>query len=394
MNNVLIFRHQLFKVSEPFITQQAEHLTRFRPIYLGRNRFGNAPAGALSFALEDIPRQRHFSRRLWQVLTGDPHPYINLISIHRPSLIHAHFGVEGVYALPLARKLGVPLVTTFHGFDATTTTGALIRSGLPSWIHYALSRQQLARMGDLFLCVSDYIRQRVIGMGFPQERTHVHYIGIDTEAIQPRQSDEESPIVLHVARLVEKKGTEYLIRAFTQMASKVPDVELVIIGEGAFRATLEAQTRALGMEARIFFMGARPHSEVMAMMRKAAVLVLPSVTARTGDAEGLGMVLLEAAALGVPLIGTRHGGISEVIVDGQTGYLVPEREVNMIAVRMHELLSDDALRRRMGSRARSLMESRFNIRKQIGRLEKFYESVVIRSGCSHAMVGPRHNTRE
>jgi glycosyltransferase involved in cell wall biosynthesis len=209
----IIFRHQLFKISEPFITQQAGALNTFEPVYLGRKRFGNPPTDAKTLALEDLPGQSGILSKVWQVATRDPRPYLSLLANHRPSLIHAHFGVEGVYALPLARKLDIPLITTFHGFDATTSKLALLKSGSPAWFNYAVFQRQLIKGGDLFICVSDYIRQRVIALGFPESRTHVHYIGIDTQAIVPRQVTEERPMVLHVARLVEKKGTAYLIRA-------------------------------------------------------------------------------------------------------------------------------------------------------------------------------------
>lgn len=376
MKTALIFRHQLFKVSEPFIAQQAQQLQAFKPLYLGRERFGQAPEGADSLALQDLPDQRTFARRLWQVLTRDPRPYQRLLEGRSPTLIHAHFGVEGVYALPLARRLGIPLVTTFHGFDATTRTSALLRSGSPAWINYVRFRRQLAREGDLFLCVSDYIRQRVIELGFPAERTHVHYIGIDTRAILPRDPDQEKPIVLHVARLVEKKGTVYLIRAFAQIAMQHPDAELVIVGDGPLRTSLESLAANLGLAGRVRFTGALPHAQVMDLMRQAAMLVLPSVTAESGDAEGLGMVLLEASALGLPLIGTQHGGIPEVITDGENGFVVPERSVDMLANRVSALLSSTELRRTMGQHSLHVANTRFSIDVQTRSLEKHYTDSI------------------
>ena len=135
-------------------------------------------------------------------------------------------------------KLDIPLVTTFHGFDATTSVNSLIRSRAPSWINYALFRNQLAKHGNLFICVSDYIRQKVIQLGFPEERTCVHYMGIDTQAVQARDPSLETRTLLHVARLVEKKGTEYLIRAFSEVARKDSDVQLIIIGDGPLKLRL------------------------------------------------------------------------------------------------------------------------------------------------------------
>lgn len=376
MRDIVVFRHNLFKISEPFITQQAGQLHRYKPLYLGRLRFGPGPPGAESLALGDTPTPGRLLRLSWQVLSRDPRPYCRLLGQRRPALIHAHFGIEGVYALPLARRLGVPLVTTFHGFDATLSTGALLCS--PAWANYPLFRRRLAQQGDLFLCASSFIRERMLALGFPEERTHVHYIGVNTGAIRPREADEETPVILAVARLVEVKGIEYLIRAFARLVPRVPEVELVIIGEGPLKRRLQALARSLGVAARVRFLGAQSHDQVLAWMRKSAMFVLPSVRTRTGRSEGLGMVLLEAAASGVPMVGTRHGGIPEVIVEGKTGCLAAERDSDELAARMVELFADSARRARMARNARALVETRFDLRKQTEKLEDFYDEIVTR----------------
>ena len=372
----IIFRHQLFKISEPFITQQAESLKKYKPLYLGRSRFSTPPHLSTSLSLDDNPSQRRFSRKIWQVVTRDPRPYKALLKDNKPVLLHAHFGVEGVYAIPIARQLNIPLITTFHGFDATTTSYALVRSGSPSWINYKFFRNTLAKKGDLFLCVSEFIRTRVLALGFPEDKTFVHYIGIDTEAIRPRLDNEEKPLILHVARLVEKKGTAYLIRAFAKVHTQINDARLVIIGEGPLKASLMALANSLQISNKVSFLGPLPHTEVMKHMNSAATLVLPSVTANTGDAEGLGMVLLEASALGIPLIGTYHGGIPEVIKDGVTGYLVPERDENKLADSILSMMTDHRKRKQMGLNARSQAEVEFNIHLQSNKLEQFYDGVL------------------
>ena len=112
------------------------------------------------------------------------------------------------------------------------------------------------------------------------------------------------------------------------------------------------------------------------MMQKAAALVLPSVTAESGDAEGLGMVLLEAAATGVPVIGSLHGGIPEAIVDEQTGYLIPERDIYQLAERVIYLLENNIKRQQMGQQSRIFMENKFDIRKQTVLLEDIYKKVI------------------
>jgi colanic acid/amylovoran biosynthesis glycosyltransferase len=218
LREVAIFRHNLFKVSEPFIAQQAQQLRRYRPLYIGRMRFGLPPEGASSLALVDLYGKLALPRIGWQMITGNPRPYLRLMERQRPSLIHAHFGIEGVAALPIAAELKIPLVTTFHGFDATLKTHAML--GSPAYFRYPLLRRKLARQGDLFLCASSFIRERLVATGFPEERTRTHYIGVDCRAIHLRRDSEERPVILHVARLVEVKGTRYLLQAFAALARR------------------------------------------------------------------------------------------------------------------------------------------------------------------------------
>jgi len=371
---VAVFRHNLFRISETFITQQAGQLSRYRPLYVGRLRQGTGPEGAESRVLGDLGGIRKWPRIGWQMLSRDPGPYLRLLADRKPALMHAHFGVEGVYGLPITNRLAIPLVTTFHGFDATLSTAPLLAS--PAWANYPLFRGQLARQGDLFLCASSFIRDRVLAMGFPEARTRVHYIGVDCQAIRPRDPAEETRSILHVARLVEVKGTRHLIGAFARLAERFADVELTIVGDGPLKASLQALAGSLGIGARVHFLGPRPYPEVLGLMRKAAMLVLPSVRAGDGRVEGLGMVLLEAAATGVPSIGSRIGGIPEGVIDGETGFLAPERDEHALAERMATLLDDRDLRLAMGAKARAMVEDRFDLRRQTALLEDHYDSVL------------------
>jgi glycosyltransferase involved in cell wall biosynthesis len=203
---------------------------------------------------------------------------------------------------------------------------------------------------------------------------------VDCESIQPRAPSEELPVVLHVARLVAVKGTQYLLRAFAAVTPRFPDARLVVIGEGPLRRSLERLATTLGIEDRVQFLGALRHSEVLAWMRRAAMLVLPGIRTATGRIEGLGMVLLEAAATGVPVIGSGVGGIPECIVDGQSGFLVPQRDAGALAERMGVLLADPSLRQRMGEEGRLLVERRFDARQQTRALEGLYDALLARTG--------------
>ena len=134
--------------------------------------------------------------------------------------------------------------------------------------------------------------------------------------------------------------------------------------------------RSLNLGEGVRFLGALPHAQALAWMRKAAMLVLPSVQTNTGRVEGLGMVLLEAAATGVPVVASRVGGISEGVLDGKTGYLVPERDSVALCQRMDDLLQHPAARRRMGAQARMFVQANYDIGQQSERLERLYDSVL------------------
>jgi len=377
METVLVYRHQLFKPSEPFIQHQALALRSFRPVFVGRYRAGAPIDPAVrALTLRDRPGATGSLQAAFNVLTRDPGCYLSLIRGETPVLIHAHFGVEGLYALGLARKRGIPLLTTFHGFDATVGKRALLRSRKVSWIHYALFRRDLMLGGTLFICVSEFIRRRLLSLGFPEKKTVTHYIGIDREALPVRSEDQQAKIILHVARLVEKKGTAYLLRAFAAIAGMEPEAILVIIGDGQLRGELGVLAGELGIAGRVRFLGQCDHPTTLRWMARAWVFCLPSTTARSGDAEGLGMVLLEAAARGVPVIGTRHGGIPEAVEDGVTGFLVTERSDAEIADRLLILLRSDSTRISMGEAGRRMTAEKFDLQRQTRKLEDLYRSLL------------------
>jgi glycosyltransferase involved in cell wall biosynthesis len=266
--------------------------------------------------------------------------------------------------------MGLPLITSLRGYDVTRSDRVLLRSGRFSWMRYAVGKKRLQRSGALFLAVSDALRDQAIARGYPEARTITHYNGVDLERFQPETIQAEPDLILHVARLVEKKGTQVLIETMKHLAG----ARLVIIGDGPLRAALTRQAQELG--GRIRFLGALPSDEVTKWMQRASVLAVPSVTAADGDAEGLPNVAVEAAAAGLPVVGTRHSGIPEAVDDGTSGFLVPEHNVEALAARLAALLGSESLRREMGAAARRLAERKFDRRMLTSRLEAIYDRVA------------------
>ena len=370
--SVGIFRLQLFKISEGFIARQAGAFRCYQPVYLGRKMFGPAPDGAPVI----VPRPGHALSQAAIIGFRAAWPFIDALNAQRRSLrlIHAHFAVDGIYALPLARALNLPLVTTLHGFDVSSRDSALLRSGRPAKILSVLHRRSLASQGRLFVCVSEFIRRAALAKGFPKEKLLVHHMGIDTSSLSPDRNGRAPATITHVARLVEKKGTVYLLRAVARLRDAFPELRLNIIGDGPLRPQLEEEARGLGDTVR--FLGALPNTEVLGLMRQSTLIALPSVTAASGDAEGLPTVALETAALGVPIVATDSGGIAEAVIDGVTGYVVPERDVDALSDRLSRLLTDPALAARMGAGARHIAEQNFDIARQSAKLEQLYDRVL------------------
>lgn len=363
-----IFRSPVFNASETFVSGHAAGLVRYQPLMLGLEDKGHVPA-----ALDGRVLIASLGERLALKLAGLG-GLAERVRGFSPALVHAHFGTDGVLALPVARALGVPLVVTLHGYDVTRSQAALLGSGRLSWMRYALGRARLAREGALFLAVSDAIRARAIAVGFPAERVITHYNGVDLSRF-PVGDGGDGRTILHVGRLVEKKGTADLLRAFAVVLGAHPEARLAIVGDGPLRGALEVLAGELGLGAAVNFAGFQPVGE---WMRRAAVLAAPSVTARDGDAEGLPTVIVEGAASGLPVVGTLHSGIPEALLDGVNGFVVPEGDVAGLAARLGELLGSAELRARMGAAGRALMEERFDAAGQIRRLEGLYDGAVRR----------------
>ncbi len=264
--------------------------------------------------------------------------------------IIAHFGPNGVHAAEM-RRAGIlegPLATFFHGYDMNPRRPA-VRRGY----------QGLFDAGDWFLPVSEYFRERLLRWGAPAARTKVHHMGVDPDEFRvvPRQLDDGPMRLLSVARLVEKKGLEYGIRAAAELGRAV---HYTIVGDGPERPRLEGLIDALGARDRIELAGWQTQDAVAALLARAHLLLAPSVTSADGEEEGIPVALMEAMATGLPVVSTRHSGIPELIEDGVSGLLVAERDAPALTAALRRLREDPRLMERLCRGGRSTVERSFN----------------------------------
>ena len=371
-NSVIIYCDHLLYPSETFIQAQADALTRYKADYAGIRRVdGLSLTASRVHLVNNGGIHGAFSEIAYKLLATAPQ-FTKHLSKVKPVLIHAHFGADGLRILPFAKKLGIPLLVTFHGSDATATVTKTHR--VPYGHQRYLKRMKELQEGAChFIAVSEFIRGKLLAQGYPEGKVTQHYIGVDVSSFTPTDTEPE-PVVLFVGRLTERKGVEYLIRAMAEVQKVRSDLELVIIGDGHLRRSLESL--AASTLARYRFLGVQSPEDVRGWMRRSMIFAAPSIRSDWGEEEGLGMVFLEAQAVERPVVSFNSGGIREAVHDGVTGFLAAERDCETLARNILLLAKDRELRLRMGRAGRRHVAERFNLLRQTQRLEEIYAKVI------------------
>jgi glycosyltransferase involved in cell wall biosynthesis len=374
--SVLVYRDLLGALSESFVERQYRAFKSLGPVYVGAKRGPLAPKDSVILA---APGPFGFpGRTAFRQFGRIPARLGSLIADPEIRLVHAQFGLGGALALPIAERAGVPLVVTFHGGDATKDKHYQRRGLLPTI--FQRRREAMTERAAAILCVSQFVRKTLIRRGFPEGKLETHYLGIDIPGDVMLPPVGGSSTVLFVGRLVEKKGVDVLIDAMAIARQAEPAVELVVVGDGPARSNLERRASAAGIKAE--FRGWLAEKEVRAAMRRAMVLAAPSRTAAGGDSEGLPTVLMEAMALGLPVIASRHAGIPEIVSHGVTGLLTPEAEPAALADAILSLRRDPELAGRLRGEAYADVRARFDARRQSAALERRLLEIIERAGIS------------
>jgi glycosyltransferase involved in cell wall biosynthesis len=354
----MVWREEVLPGSETFIVNQLQAMRAWTPVLAGIRRRDSSLAAEPDFVLEDGSGSVAARADRWLYWRLGTSPRLQR-RLARTQLVHAHFGPDGARIARAARLARRPLLVTFHGYDATMPSSEL-------GVDY---RPLFDRAAGL-ICVSQFVRRRLIAAGAPESRTTVLPIGIpipaDAEAVR-------EPRILFVGRLVDKKGCGDLLSAVAGLADPLP---VHVIGDGPLRADLERRATDLRVPAR--FLGAREPAYVAHAMSRSLMLCVPSKTAASGDQEGLGMVFLEAAARRLPVVSYASGGVPEAVADGETGLLAPEGDVAALARCLEAIARDRELAARLGSAGRERVHALFDIDRCTARLEQFYDETVRR----------------
>jgi colanic acid/amylovoran biosynthesis glycosyltransferase len=344
----LAYRDRIGVPSEiGFLRRQYVGFTSLHPIWAGRTLLPGAPqVGNHLFRLGGDGPLGPLHRLLFRHFGRVP-PLPPTVSI-----LHAQFARGGALALPIVRTLGLRMVVTLHGGDV---------SKQKNWHRTVLARRwpALIRETARFVCVSAAVADIARSRGVPAGKLTVLPIGVEVPDHPPARNPTAH---LFVGRFVEKKGITVLADAMRRLRAQGDQTPLVCVGDGPLRPILETLVRET---AGITLTGWLSPDAVRVRLTQAISLVVPSVIARDGDAEGLPSVIPEAMAQGCPVIGSNQGGIAEAIRHDHTGLLVAPNDPSALAEAMHSILLNTAL----GSAGYTYAAAELNARIQSGKLE-------------------------
>ena len=308
---------------------------------------------------------------------GDPAGFLKPFYLALPWLnkspydvILCHYGRNGLKAC-LFKDLGITqakIVVAFHGFDISCYLN----------LHGKDIYQRLFEQVDLLQPISQHWQKKLIDLGCNPAKVKIHHMGVDCHKFQYIENQNDSAICLvSIARLVEKKGLQYSIQAVAQLIPRYPNLQYKIVGDGVLKAELQHLIESLQVADNIKLLGWKKQQEVAAIINHANLVLAPSVTSRDGDCEGIPVSLMESMAKGLPAISTYHSGIPELVEDSVSGYLLPERDINLLASKIEHLITNPTLRVNMGQKGRQKVLQDYNIDLLNDRLIEILQQLIL-----------------
>jgi glycosyltransferase involved in cell wall biosynthesis len=288
-----------------------------------------------------------------------------LLRRHGITHVHAHFAsAPAAVALHLHRLTGVSYSFTAHAKD-------IYIDGIDE-----TALESKLRSARFVVTVSDFNRRHLSSLAGSHEVVRI-YNGLDLERFSPNGvSVDEPPLVLAVGRLIEKKGFADLVRACELVRRRGRSFRCSIVGKGPLEGELKALVRELGLEDVVELTGPRPREQLLGLYRRASVFAAPCVVGSDGNRDGLPTVLVEAMALGVPVVSTDVTGIPELVEDGRTGLLVPQRDCEALAGALDRILADRQAAQELAAAARQRVEREFDLHVNVAHLRSLLEEAA------------------
>ena len=363
-------------ITEGWIYGQINNLLLYRPVvYAAKTMNLDVFPTERIRNLTTAPKSRVLSRLLLLI------SFLSFAREDKPKVIHAHFGPSGHAILPLKRLLGVPMITSFYGYDLSRLVYER-----PEWKR---KYRSLFTYGDLFLVEGNHMRKTLVELGCPENKARVQHLGVDLDRIPfvSRTREPDEPVrVLAAASFREKKGLVYAVEAFGKLKIGHPRIkmQMTIIGDSSGSPEEEYQKKTIvemiekyDLSNQVVMMGYQPVSVFVRELYRHQIFLSPSVHALDGDTEGgIPVAIIEASASGMPVVSTTHCDIPEAILQDRSGFLVPERDPDALAEKLSVLVSTPEIWGPMGASGREHIETHYDVKKQSRKLETIYDALL------------------
>ncbi|PGB37801.1 hypothetical protein COM07_18005 [Bacillus toyonensis] len=379
-NKIAIYQQEYLTISMTFIYRQLQGIQKkYNPIVLA-SKVENLKV----FPCDQIyscPKKyaERIINKLYRTVTSkyatlskaQCNYYCEILKKENVKLIHSHFGPSALEILPVAKKLNIPLVVTFHGYDASS----LLKNNI-----YVNQLRELFEYGEI-ITVSQKMKNDLMKYGAKESKIRVHYIGVpiqdfsfnEKKSIEDKKKKNEVINFLQVSNFVEKKGHKYTISAFKEFLEFYPNSQLILGGDGPLKKDMEELCKELKVENKVQFIGKVVKEEVVQLMQEADVFLHHSVTSRNGDQEGIPTVIMEAMASGVTVVSTYHAGIPELIKDGYSGYLAQEKDIHGYVKKLKEVVESN---NQIRENALNHIDKNYNMNIQNEKLIRIYDEIL------------------
>jgi colanic acid/amylovoran biosynthesis glycosyltransferase len=285
----------------------------------------------------------------------------------RVDVVLAEYGHTGVSIMDVCRETNIPLVVHFHGHDVYRKT-ILTSEGQ--------NYPELFELSAALIVVSKDMRRQLVKLGAPEGKIILNPYGVDVDQFRGGDPSKAPPMFVAVGRFVDKKAPHLTLLAFSKLFESYPDARLVMIGDGPLLEACQQLAGALCISGAVEFRGARSHAEVAETMRRSRAFVQHSIQTSYGDSEGTPVAVMEASASGLPIAATKHAGIQDVVIEEETGFLVPEGDISGMAESMKMLAEDPDLATRLGKKGRERVINHFSMDKSIDNLWAVLSKVI------------------
>ena len=329
-------------------------------------RWPKGGASGTMLALAHSLRRPGYAREMTLALGAASH-FAQALRGQGVQHIHAHFGsLPATVGLIMAEISGLPFSLSLHARDVFTNESILLR-------------QKLLESEFATTCTK-FARDRLLSTQPATVHGRLHLVrhGLDITEFTREHRPASEPIIAMVGRLVEKKGHRVLLRAVQMLRRRRASLLVAIAGDGPLRSELESLAESLGISALVRFCGTLPGDQVQELLAASRVLAVPSIVASDGDRDGLPNVILEAAAIGTPIVASEMSGIPEFVVNRETGLLVPPDEPRRLADALAAILENPSAAQGMAQAARRRVVAEYDVSRNVETLEALFRETIAR----------------